>query len=752
MADVAAVLAEVRDELRGLREFKAHVTRELDELKPKRNKPILHAADSIVLEKSVDGEALKARWGKAKAKTGALTTFGDMQKELTEQRRKAASAGTAVVVGPGEPLWEKESPFVISETNGFRQLWDLLSAVLILYSVALAPMDIAFRPYIEGSYELFVIEVFVDVFFLLDVLSNFFTTYFHNGNEVRSLCKIWRRYSLTWLPIDLVASIPFSFFTLAAGGLGAEAGGGAQALKALKVLKLFKIGRVFRLKKAAKVIEESMPPSLPTGVFGLLGVITCQVFFWHLLLCTYWAVEYEWPASDPLQWVATRGADAGCFRMPRMLLAADVYAHVGHVDSQRLHEAISDARDWSRIDTAQLADWASVLAGGVYAPAAEMALSGGTWDEALELIPPALIDEFALNDTLSSAAALVAECNGLSVHPAAQLASVLSAHVTRLLGLTDVYGVSLLLMMALSVGEVYLPTSAGSLAFIIFALFISIYFETFVIGYVCNVVDQIDEVGKAQRERMLNVRLFLRMRKVDRTTTRKVMTFLDHTWRMYGGTIPDTKELLAQLPHNLQLDLVASADRECVKLMRDLFMPPGGDGASAIDDEQVNTLALTLVMSMKPLVALPDRVRLLQRKGVKVAGLFVIVSGTCLYDTQDADNPVMLMRKGQCFGTELLAHANPQHRVAEAAVTAREICELMYLPAEDFEDLFQSKSPDVQPFIAAFHQLWRSSNAPVRPPPANGPSRGLSTKAMSAISRAAGALSAAPGMNPPLAC
>jgi hypothetical protein len=103
------------------------------------------------------------------------------------------------------------------------------------------------------------------------------------------------------------------------------------------------------------------------------------------------------------------------------------------------------------------------------------------------------------------------------------------------------------------VGEVYGSTGLNSLWFIAFALFISIYFETFVIGYVCNVVDQIDEVGKAQRERMLNVRLFLRMRRVDRKTTRKVMTFLDHTWRMHGGTIPDTKELLEQLPKHLQV-------------------------------------------------------------------------------------------------------------------------------------------------------------------------------------------------------
>jgi hypothetical protein len=69
--------------------------------------------------------------------------------------------------------------------------------------------------------------------------------------------------------------------------------------------------------------------------------------------------------------------------------------------------------------------------------------------------------------------------------------------------------------------------------------------------------------------------------------------------------------------------------------------------------DAVNDLALTIVMHMKPLVALPDKSRLLQRKGCRVAGLFVIVSGTCLYDPIDG-TPPQLLKKGQCFGNELV--------------------------------------------------------------------------------------------------
>ena len=85
-------------------------------------------------------------------------------------------------------------------------------------------------------------------------------------------------------------------------------GGSASSLKTLKVLKLAKIGRasqaqegratcthahahirarvracmyahtgVFKLKKAALVLEDLVPARVPSGLFGLLGVVIGQV-------------------------------------------------------------------------------------------------------------------------------------------------------------------------------------------------------------------------------------------------------------------------------------------------------------------------------------------------------------------------------------------------------------------------------------------------------------------------------------------
>ena len=116
-----------------------------------------------------------------------------------------------------------------------------------------------------------------------------------------------------------------------------------------------------------------------------------------------------------------------------------------------------------------------------------------------------------------------------------------------------------------------------------------------------------------------------------------------------------------------------------------------------------NELALTLVMNMKPLVALPDQ-RLIMVFGNSVPGLLVIVSGTCEYTSSDGTRE--LISKGDCFGYELLKHATPTKRIASASVKPLDICEFMFLSAGSFEALLQSKLPEHRLFIQTLNDLW----------------------------------------------
>jgi len=286
------------------------------------------------------------------------------------------------------------------------------------------------------------------------------------------------------------------------------------------------------------------------------------------------------------------------------------------------------------------------------------------------------------------------------VHPTAQLAAHLAQAVRQRLTLGEAYLYSLFMALALSVGEMYDPNSIGSMVFVTLTVFISIYVQSFIIGYVSNVVDNIDQVGKAHREALLQVRLFLRMRRVDRLTTRKIITFLDHTWRMHGGTIPDTQELMAQLPKHLKEELIRSADRSLVQQIGMVFAQNG-----EIADEIKEEVALTLVMRMKPLVALAED-RLIMQSGCGVPGLFIVISGTCEYRPANPEEEIVLIGKGDCFGYELLANGTPEARVASASVMPLEICEFMFLSAENFEEILRSKQPEHALFIRTLREFW----------------------------------------------
>ena len=425
--DVAETLRQVREELAEFKVLAKDVSNAVHELRNHKGGQLqfAHTFDE-------DGEEKRSKlWDVTKRKALAQKRTTDLITEASKRatdKREATRAAASFDVADSLPS-QQHSRFVISETHAARQLWDLVSAVLILYSLVVAPIDLAFRSYLHESagtaatprthvslashnlpraelrhamppchttphltrsllsiphlrcrgmlcyaaprratprhamprrtmpcHALLAVltglEIATDTFFLLDVVLNCFTTYIDNGNEVWDLRRILRRYMSTWLCIDVVASIPFSFFSLVEGGSAESAE--ASGLKALKALKLFKIGRVFRLKKAvrahahahvrggpctrmsthigairghgmgsmkslrvlsepkfvfthtpdrvrvraqtqARVLEEHLPLSTPAGLFGLLGLILCQFLFWYADRL----VAHGWPICLP---------------------------------------------------------------------------------------------------------------------------------------------------------------------------------------------------------------------------------------------------------------------------------------------------------------------------------------------------------------------------------------------------------------------------------------------------------------------
>ena len=83
-------------------------------------------------------------------------------------------------------------------------------------------------------------HLFIDVWFIIDVVLNFRTGYVDHGVMVMDQKKIAKKYLSTYFLIDFVASVPWEYFL---------EGTNSTDRKSLKLIKYFKIPKLMRISR-----------------------------------------------------------------------------------------------------------------------------------------------------------------------------------------------------------------------------------------------------------------------------------------------------------------------------------------------------------------------------------------------------------------------------------------------------------------------------------------------------------------------
>uniref|UniRef100_A0A3P8TKY9 Potassium voltage-gated channel subfamily H member 7 n=1 Tax=Amphiprion percula TaxID=161767 RepID=A0A3P8TKY9_AMPPE len=118
--------------------------------------------------------------------------------------------------------------FTILHYSPFKAVWDWLILLLVIYTAILTPYSAAFllndqeeQRRLECGYScspLNVVDLMVDIMFIIDILINFRTTYVNLNEEVVSHpAKIAIHYFKGWFLIDMVAAIPFDLLIFGSG-------------------------------------------------------------------------------------------------------------------------------------------------------------------------------------------------------------------------------------------------------------------------------------------------------------------------------------------------------------------------------------------------------------------------------------------------------------------------------------------------------------------------------------------------------
>ncbi|XP_076256580.1 potassium voltage-gated channel seizure isoform X4 [Rhynchophorus ferrugineus] len=195
------------------------------------------------------------------------------------------------------PEYKLQNPrihnYTILHYSPFKAVWDWIILILVMYTAIFTPYVAAFllgepdfnnrknKKYSEDP--IVIIDLIVDVTFIIDILINFRTTYVSGNDEIISdPGKIAIHYLKGWFLIDLVAAVPFDllFFGSNTDELGLDKD------ETTTLIGLLKTARLLRLVRVARKIDRYSE----YGAAVLLLLMATFALIAHWLACIWYAI------------------------------------------------------------------------------------------------------------------------------------------------------------------------------------------------------------------------------------------------------------------------------------------------------------------------------------------------------------------------------------------------------------------------------------------------------------------------------
>ncbi|XP_071590544.1 voltage-gated inwardly rectifying potassium channel KCNH2 isoform X2 [Heliangelus exortis] len=219
----------------------------------------------------------------------APTKLKERTHNVTEKVTQVLSLGADVL-----PEYKLQAPrihrWTILHYSPFKAVWDWLILLLVIYTAIFTPYSAAFllndqeeaqRHHCGYSCSpLNVVDLIVDIMFIIDILINFRTTYVNSNEEVVSHpAKIAIHYFKGWFLIDMVAAIPFDLLIF---GSGSE--------ETTTLIGLLKTARLLRLVRVARKLDRYS--EYGAAVLFLLMCTFALIAHWLACICSLTSVGF----------------------------------------------------------------------------------------------------------------------------------------------------------------------------------------------------------------------------------------------------------------------------------------------------------------------------------------------------------------------------------------------------------------------------------------------------------------------------
>ncbi|TRY86460.1 hypothetical protein DNTS_025545 [Danionella cerebrum] len=194
------------------------------------------------------------------------------------------------------PEYKLQAPrihkWTVLHYSPFKAVWDWLILLLVIYTAILTPYSAAFLldNAEEGSMQncgyscspLNVVDLIVDIMFIIDIIINFRTTYVNANDEVVSHpLRIAVHYFKGWFLIDMVAAIPFDLLIYRSGE-----DVGAEPTQQTTLIGLLKTARLLRLVRVARKLDRYSE----YGAAVLFLLMCTFALIAHWLACIWYAI------------------------------------------------------------------------------------------------------------------------------------------------------------------------------------------------------------------------------------------------------------------------------------------------------------------------------------------------------------------------------------------------------------------------------------------------------------------------------
>ncbi|XP_075436515.1 voltage-gated inwardly rectifying potassium channel KCNH6 isoform X2 [Ascaphus truei] len=204
---------------------------------------------------------------------------------VTEKVTQVLSLGADVL-----PEYKLQAPrihrWTILHYSPFKAVWDWLILLLVIYTAIFTPYSAAFLlndQEEERNWEcgyscnpLNIVDLIVDIMFIVDIIINFRTTYVNANDEVVSHpAKIAIHYFKGWFLIDMVAAIPFDLLIYRTG-----------SDETTTLIGLLKTARLLRLVRVARKLDRYSE----YGAAVLFLLMCTFALIAHWLACIWYAI------------------------------------------------------------------------------------------------------------------------------------------------------------------------------------------------------------------------------------------------------------------------------------------------------------------------------------------------------------------------------------------------------------------------------------------------------------------------------